>query len=143
MSVGPAKRHFQKTNLFSITERYILPYGLGWPGKICWVISFHLYSPNIRLWKDKFSWQHSKNLSQTLIYSVKAKSQAGNIWVKGIMTTQNGQNQKKIRKFYTLLKNSAGGLGFRREHCWGYVSIYENAPKKLLHHAPKRCYNFT
>ena len=30
------------------------------------------------------------------IYSYKAKSQAGNIWVKGLMTTQKGQSQKKI-----------------------------------------------
>ena len=30
------------------------------------------------------------------IYSVKAKSQAGNKWVKYIMTTQKGQSQKKI-----------------------------------------------
>ena len=30
------------------------------------------------------------------VYSVKAKSQAGNIWVKDIMTTQKGQSQKKI-----------------------------------------------
>ena len=30
------------------------------------------------------------------MYSVKAKSQAGNIWVKDIMTTQKGQSQKKI-----------------------------------------------
>ena len=30
------------------------------------------------------------------IYGVKAKSQVGNIRVKYIMTTQKGQNQKKI-----------------------------------------------
>ena len=30
------------------------------------------------------------------IYSVKVKSQAGNIWIKDIMTTQKGQSQKKI-----------------------------------------------
>ena len=30
------------------------------------------------------------------IYSVKAKSQAGHIGVKYIMTTQKGQSQKKI-----------------------------------------------
>ena len=32
------------------------------------------------------------------IYSVKAKSQAGNIWVKDIMATQEGQSWKKIIK---------------------------------------------
>ena len=30
------------------------------------------------------------------IYNVKAKSQAGNIWVKDIMTTQKSQSWKKI-----------------------------------------------
>ena len=25
----------------------------------------------------------------------------------------------------------------RREHCWGYISIYENTPKKLPHLPPK------
>ena len=39
--------------------------------------------------------------------------------------------------------NSAEGLGFRRECCWGYVSIFENTPKKLLHLSPKSCANFT
>ena len=29
------------------------------------------------------------------IYSVKAKTQAGSIWVKDIMATQKGQTQKK------------------------------------------------
>ena len=30
------------------------------------------------------------------IHSVKAKSQAGNVRIKDIMTTQKGQNRKKI-----------------------------------------------
>ena len=30
------------------------------------------------------------------IYSAKAKSQAGNFWVKYIMTAQNDQNRKKV-----------------------------------------------
>ena len=30
------------------------------------------------------------------MYNVKAKSQAGSIWVKDIMTTQKGQSRKKI-----------------------------------------------
>ena len=28
--------------------------------------------------------------------------------------------------------NSAEGLRSRREHCWGYISIYKNTLKKLL-----------
>ena len=42
--------------VFSCFEKYILP----WARKICWVIGFHLYSPNIRLTDDKFSRQHFK-----------------------------------------------------------------------------------
>ena len=34
------------------------------------------------------------------IYSVKADSQAGNIRVKSLMTTQKGQSQKKISEEY-------------------------------------------
>ena len=33
---------------------------------------------------------------EVYIYNVKAKSQAGNIWAKDIVTTQKGQSQKKI-----------------------------------------------
>ena len=34
-------------------------------------------------------------------------------------------------------------LGSRRECCWGYVSTFENTPKKWLHLSPKSCRNFT
>ena len=36
------------------------------------------------------------NMNEKNIYTVKAKSQAGNIRVKFIMTTQKGQSRKKI-----------------------------------------------
>ena len=35
--------------------------------------------------------------------------------------------------------NSAEGLGSRRKCCWGYISIFENTPKKLPHLSPKSC----
>ena len=67
--------------------------------------------------------------------SVNAKSQADNIWLKDIITTQKGQSQKKsskdLKNLRILPENSSEGLRFRREHCWGYVSIYENAREKL------------
>ena len=44
--------------VFSNSEKYIVL----WAGGIC----FHLYSPNIRLQKNKFLWQHSKKISRTL-----------------------------------------------------------------------------
>ena len=42
------------------------------------------------------------------MYGVKAKSQAGNITVKYIITTQKGQNRKKIN--YGYLESHLGNL---------------------------------
>ena len=58
------------------------------------------------------------------------------------------ENQLEIlgissREFTHFAVNSAEGLGSRREHCWDYVSVFENMPKKLLHPSPKSCPNFT
>ena len=47
------------------------------------------------------------------------------------------------REFTHFAGNSAEGLGFRRERCWDYVSVFENMPKMLLHISPKSCRNFT
>ena len=47
------------------------------------------------------------------------------------------------REFTYFAENSAEGLGSRRECCWGYISIFENTSKKLLHLSPKSCCNFT
>ena len=69
------------------------------------------------------------------IYSnVNAKSQAGNIWVKDIITKQKRQSQKNsAREFKNLciLPKNSEGLQFRRERSWG-LHIYENIYKKLL-----------
>ena len=46
------------------------------------------------------------------------------------------------REFMHFAGNSAEGLGSRRKHCWGYVSVFENTPKKLPHLSPKICRNF-
>ena len=37
-----------------------------------------------------------------------------------------------LKNLCILPENLAEGLGSRREHCWGDVSIYGNTPKKLL-----------
>ena len=41
------------------------------------------------------------------------------------------ENQLGIssREFMYSVGNSTKGLGFRRECCWGYISIFENTPK--------------
>ena len=39
---------------------------MGWAGTIYWAICFHLYSPNIRWRKYKFSRQHFKKMSWTM-----------------------------------------------------------------------------
>ena len=46
------------------------------------------------------------------------------------------------REFMHFAGNSAEGLGSRRKHCWDYVSVFENTPKKLPHLSPKICRNF-
>ena len=85
------------------------------------------------------------------IYSVKANSQAGNmsqIYNDNTNRPKLKENQPGIlgissREFMHFAGNSAEGLGARREHCWGYISVSENTPKKLLHISPKSCRNFT
>ena len=41
-----------------------------------------------------------------------------------------------LKSLCILQENSADGLGSRREHCLGYLCIYENTPEKLLHLPP-------
>ena len=47
------------------------------------------------------------------------------------------------REFTHSVGKSAEGLGSKRERCWGYISIFDNTPKKLPHLSPKRYCNFT
>ena len=42
-----------------------------------------------------------------------------------------------IKNLRISSESSAEDLRSRREHRWGYVSIYENTPEKLLHLPPK------
>ena len=46
-------------------------------------------------------------------------------------------------EFTHFAGNLQEGHGSRREHCWDYVSVFENTSKKLLHLSPKSCHNFT
>ena len=71
------------------------------------------------------------------IYSVKAKSQAGNMsqtYDDYTKRPKPKENQLGIlgissREFTHSVVNSAEGLGSRRKHCLGYKSIFENTPK--------------
>ena len=71
------------------------------------------------------------------IYSVKAKSQAGNmsqIYNYNTRRSKPKENQLGIlgissKEYMHFVGNSAEGLRSRKEHCWGYVSIFENTPK--------------
>ena len=58
------------------------------------------------------------------IYSVKAKSQHK----KAKAARYSAGNLKNLP---ILPKNSAKGLRPSRELGWGYISVYENTPKKL------------
>ena len=66
------------------------------------------------------------------ICSVKAKSQVGNIRVNdNTERPKPKENELGIlgissREFTHYVGNSAEDLGSRREHCWVYVSIFEN-----------------
>ena len=69
------------------------------------------------------------------IFSVKAKSQAGNTWVRDMMTTQKGQSHsaRDLESLHILLGNSAEHPRSRREHWWSYiVSVFENTPKNWV-----------
>ena len=71
------------------------------------------------------------------IYSVKAKSQAGNMsqtYNDNTKRPKQKENQLGIlgissREFTHSVGNSAEGLGSGRERCWDYVSIFDNTPK--------------
>ena len=70
------------------------------------------------------------------ICSDKANSEAGNIRVYAI-ATQKGQCRKILNQgsqeiYAFLLENSAGDLGSRRERFWGYVSVFDYTPKRLI-----------
>ena len=53
------------------------------------------------------------------------------------MTTQKAKAKRKSASdLKNLPENSAECLGSSRERCWGYMSINENAPEKLLHLPP-------
>ena len=47
------------------------------------------------------------------------------------------KSARHIKNLHILPGNSAEDLGSRREHWWGYISMYENTPKKLLRLPPK------
>ena len=47
---------------------------------------------------------------------------------------KSGRNLKNLSIFPEDL---AEGIGSRRKRWWGYVSIYDNTPKKLPHLPPK------
>ena len=74
MVVRPEKWQFQTINLFSVVLRNILSCRLGK------FVAFHLYSPNIRLQKDKFSRQHFKKTSRTLFKSGTKSRKASHIF---------------------------------------------------------------
>ena len=63
---------------------------------------------------------------------------------------QLGSLEISSKEFTNSVRNSVEGLGSRKEHCWGYVSIFENTPKschisplKVATSLPKSCCDFT
>ena len=80
------------------------------------------------------------------IYNVKAENQEVNIWFC-VMTTHKEQSCKMLSLGLQIFtENLAGGLGLRREYCWGYVSVSVNASRKAnfeIHLPCESCCNFT
>ena len=77
------------------------------------------------------------------IYSVKAKSQAGDIQVKD-MTAQKGQKSQDTQLGSLKFRHFAGKFsrGPRvQERALLGLRIHENTPKKLPHLPPKSCRN--
>ena len=76
------------------------------------------------------------------LYSVKAKSKTGNMWVKHTIQWQHKKAKAKrksardLKNLHILSENSTDGLRSRRERCWGYISAHENTPEKL----PQLCF---
>ena len=70
------------------------------------------------------------------IYNATDMSQAGNIWVKDIMTTGQGDLRylaRDLENLHILQENSAEGIGSRRDCYWHYVEyVLENKPKNLV-----------
>ena len=50
-----------------------------------------------------------------------------------------GTQLRDLKNLCILLKNSTEGLGFRRNHCWGYIPVYGNTLEKLLYLPQKSC----
>ena len=53
------------------------------------------------------------------------------------------ENQLEILKIYTICQKIQQKTLAPGECDWCRLSIYENAPKKLMHLPPKGCHNFT
>ena len=83
-----------------------------------------------------------------VIYNVKAKSQAGNRY--GQRYNDNTKRPKsqhtqlwilKMYAFCCKIQQRASGSG--ESTAGGYISVYGNTPKELLHLPPKSCCNIT
>ena len=61
----------------------------------------------------------------------RSKPKQNKLWFLGI----------SARGFTHFAENSAEGLRSRREHCWGYVSVYENTHSYGIFPL-KSCHNF-
>ena len=47
------------------------------------------------------------------------------------MAKTSKYSARDLKNLRILPENSSEGLRSWREHCWGYASIYKNAPKKF------------
>ena len=84
--------------------------------------------------------KRTKNLCEWK-YLYTAKSRAANMSQRYndniLLAKSKSKSAGDLKNLHILQENSTEGLGPRRERCQGYVSIYENTPKTLLHLPPK------
>ena len=78
-------------------------------------------------------------------YSVKAKSLAGNMWVKDKMTKRKAKTERKSArdlKFYAFCRKIQQRALAPKESTVESTSIYDNTSINLQHLTPKSCWNF-
>ena len=67
------------------------------------------------------------------------------IWMKIKLVKFHSIFHDRILKssFEPCILPESSVFRLRREHCRGYLSVYENTLKNLLHLLPKSCHNLT
>ena len=91
--------------------------------------------------KNECEWKFTYTVIKLRVKQVRYESKMSND--KNKKAKAEKKSVMDLKNLCLLLENSVEGLASRRQHCWGYISLYENICKKLLHLPTKSCHNFT